>query len=568
MNASDVILNYSPGDSASVTFTRVSSGTAINTLGQVFVVGNNVLRIQYEDLDGDQVREKPGFLIENARTQRALSNNTFSGTGSSWFYVGPVTINSGYVNVGAFDLSKISDTSVVSGSYIGFNYNGFTNKPWAAGDGIGVKPYSFFWTKSDSEGSLGSGFNLTDTTDASNTRFSATVKGNVDGSPQIIMTSGTFIGWEELLQVGGRRIFRLHFQTGVVNPANEHIVRISPCNFSPADIGDVIVGGLQIEDIGEHGTSLIWPLTTNVASSFTRTIDTLTLPVDFLPQDLTVLVEHARPVYSGISNITTSPGLMAISQVVPGASLFVQVGNPISYGLNIRDGAANILGATTSIPAGRKQTVVGQYRDLTVSGRAKLTANGVFNDTVGTTLTGFQRWGEQVFYVGARIGSNPRLNGVITRVVVAKGLLSWLEMQHLEDRPYISWTDSSGRANLTLSLPRFSNWSPTLNEFMDTASVVGTGVRYKTVYRTDYLASTTANNMKAADLALVMRLKQHLTGGGTVYVVTNDTKGTAYEAKLSPDGDVVINFTNPQVQEYSVGLDFKNVAAAPMVVYY
>ena len=558
----NILLNYRPGDRAGVTFTRISSGTYYNALGQVAVAGNNELRIQFEDQNGDGIRESPGFLIENSRIQRMQSNNTFSGAANGWFYVGAPTILSGYVNVGAFDLTKIS---VGSGSnYVGLNYSTYTNKPWAPGDGGGIKPFSIFWTRSDVEAAGGASVNITDTTEAAFNRFNFSIQANADGSPKVTMGSGTYLGAEQLLQTGGRAVYRLHFQTGVINAANEHVVRILPGAF-----GDVIVGGLQIEDTGVFPTSLIWPLTTVTASAFSRDIDTLSLPINFTPQDITVLAEINRPLYAGIADEGLSPGIMAVSHVTPGVtSHFNQsAGTPITA--QIRDAVGGIQSVfANSLPSSPRLVIVNQYGNLTTNPQTRIDVGAGFSAYGTPAVTGFKAWGEQQVYLGQRIGNTHRLNAVIFQLLIVAGLLSWQEMQLLADRPYISWIDSLGRAQLNLTLPRFSSWTPDLEQAADSATVVGTGARYQTVYRNDYLATMVARNLKATDLPLAMRLKQWLRSGGTAFIITNDAQSSAYEVRLGPDQDVKIGFADAQTQEYDLELAAKNVADAPLTVQY
>src|SRR5258706_12017999 len=110
MNSSDILLNFAPGDKAGLTFTRVSSGTAINALGQLYTANPNEVRIQYEDVDGDGIRETPGVFSEGSRTNVLPRSQELDNTGVwTWLVTGVVGANTTIAPDGTLTADTLDD---------------------------------------------------------------------------------------------------------------------------------------------------------------------------------------------------------------------------------------------------------------------------------------------------------------------------------------------------------------------------------------------------------------------------------------------------------------------------
>lgn len=136
----------------------------------------------------------------------------------------------------------------------------------------------------------------------------------------------------------------------------------------------------------------------------------------------------------------------------------------------------------------------------------------------------------------------------------------------------IAFTDGIGAATLQNAMPfpgnRFANWTPDLMELADVEDNLGTGVPSKFLFRSDYVATFEVPYLKATDLAIAMRLKAWLTGGGSCTVTTNDTLGNVYTCTLVAKSTPVIELADAREREYRLKLQLRNSAAAPLLCVY
>lgn len=555
MSNANILLNFTPGDEAAVTFTRLSSGTAINALGQVFTANPDVMRIQYEDLDGDGIRETPGLLLEGSRTNYVLRSN--EADNAYWgIQRASISANSATAPDGTSTADKMIEDASVSNSHQTFG------NPVTITMGETISVSRFFKANTRTKVRLGAwdgntntqgfftNFDLTAGTVGSGSAFGG-------GTNQGAAITQLGDGWYRCMARG---------TVGSGFATADFAVRMLDATGQESYTGDGVSGFYMWGAMLERAP--FWSsFVATSATTVTRAADSLTLPFTFGLTDMTALAEIPRPVYADLTgDIGIYPGIMDIGN---NAVLFNRLyfdGITRLVNSDIQTSGTSSFGQR-SIPAGTTITAVAQWKDFATGGQTALNV-GAGQSVFGTVASIHTSYGSQTLRIGGMTPATYNLYGVITRLVIARGLLTTLDMQALADRPYISWNDSTGRGQLTLTLPRFSSWTPDLVEAADSAVVVGTGVRYKTLYRTDYVATMVANNMKAVDLPLVMRLKQHLTNGGVAYVSTNDAKGNTYEVRLTAEGTVAISFANNQTQEYSISLDVKNTDAAPLLAYY
>ena len=101
---------------------------------------------------------------------------------------------------------------------------------------------------------------------------------------------------------------------------------------------------------------------------------------------------------------------------------------------------------------------------------------------------------------------------------------------------YIAFTDGTGAPTLnngrTAPANRFKDWTPDAEPIHDVAVPPSTGAIQRWLYRTDYFASFEVDKLPTSMLAVAVRLKLHLMGGGSVTVETGDASDTAYTCTL------------------------------------
>lgn len=408
-------------------FSRADGGTPLagfyDADGLVRFAAQNVLRSQRMDTDGDGIRDSLALWFDDPRTSRGLSNNDFS-TGGGWFHVGTPVLTPNYVSLGAIGLTKIQDDDGAASEYLGYNYVGKVDKPWAAGDGDGVKPVSLYWTKSDVEAPLGGGINITDTTAAGATRFAATIKADGAGAPVVSAVTGTYLGAELVATVGGRKVYRLHFLTTAVTAANEHVVRIMPSNFDVAGTGDLIVALYQIENAGSFPSGPILPTTTAARA---RALEDLTYTLALTPEiALSALAKVVRPLWMDApAGPGIAPGIFAAGfNALPSLNLFFGSTVPGSVGCQIRDGTT-IQGSQPNVAAGAAGSVLAvaaSWWDVAQPGGGACQADGGAGPgAVSTGSLPFTRFGDQKVCVGRRIGAQQYLNAGLLDLLLVRG---------------------------------------------------------------------------------------------------------------------------------------------------
>lgn len=136
----------------------------------------------------------------------------------------------------------------------------------------------------------------------------------------------------------------------------------------------------------------------------------------------------------------------------------------------------------------------------------------------------------------------------------------------------IAFVDSIGAASLQSPAPapanRFQNWTADEDVIGDRDVVVGTGASYLFEFRRDYCAAFDLPYLKAAQYAVALRLKEWLIAGGQVTVATADNASTSYTAMLRPGTTPSIQLTDRALMEYTMHVELKNAADAPMTASY
>lgn len=230
-------------------------------------------------------------------------------------------------------------------------------------------------------------------------RFTATVTGwdAATGAPVVAVTPGRgeFIGAEPLAD----GVFRVLCRTGVCTAGANHFVFVMPTDFAPGPEGEVVVGGLQVED-APTPSSIVFSASTARA---TRAAERLTYPIGWRPRDLTIYAEWARPWWVGLLPAGGYHTLVSVGHEV--AMLYDGgAGHIAGYAIGDPGGS----GATLLYPAGEPGEVV----------RAAARASDVATDTIaqleleGGATTEGGRAGPRASYQVAALGLGGHAGGV------------------------------------------------------------------------------------------------------------------------------------------------------------
>ncbi len=383
------------------TFTRAdatTSATYITKTGTIATAAANVLRTEWVDLDDDDVRETPGFLLEGSRTNVCLRSQDFS----NWTPIGTPVLTSGALMLGDLSLDLVEDDD-------GAALEGYSRSVTLTG--AAVKAVSLFAKKGTSSSDA---FGVTLVDSGAATVLAMEIDWDANGVPTVTETTGDHL----IAHYIGNGVYRFHFQTASAAAGAATLSIYAAYNAAAvADVGNVYVGGVQVEDAA-FPSSYIKTTTATV----TRAADSLTFPFGFGPQDdLTVLARLARPVWADASgNIGIYPGVYSIGSALnpPQVALYADTAARdlyVSVDTNTTDA---VVGA--SVPAGATLSLCAQYRALTTGGATRLDVGSGFGSEA-TGATAFSAWNSQTLRVG--ILSN-ELYGVLVDLLVARGLVS------------------------------------------------------------------------------------------------------------------------------------------------
>lgn len=117
-------------------------------------------------------------------------------------------------------------------------------------------------------------------------------------------------------------------------------------------------------------------------------------------------------------------------------------------------------------------------------------------------------------------------------------------------------------------LKRFAGWTPDVVDVGVRETAVGTGVAHDFVFRTDYVVSFDVPYLTHAEIAVVLRLIRHLTGGGSCTVTTDDLSANEYTCRLREGTVPSLTLADRAMMEYTLHLDLTNTAAAALIAEY
>lgn len=379
------------------TFTRADASTCATYVDQGLLIRNAVAGKLRADWSGSTL----GLLLEAARTNLCLQSEDFATT---WTAIGTPTITTNAATCGTLSLDLIGDDSAAAGE--GY-YQSFATGVVATG----AAALSFFVKVGTSVPATYGEIALTDTTaGVKRARCNVTWTGTVAVAT---CTTGTVLATVAL----GGGVYRVLIQSTTCLAANGHNIDIYPASGIIADVGNLYVGGVQLEN-APYPSSYI----KTTAATITRAADALTFPIGFPPQDLTVYVRLPRPAWADATGaFTFTLGVVGIgSDASFGALLY---GSETSRLWGAWLGEQTV---TASIPAGSTQELCAQFR-FTTDGKCRLDVGSGFGalSSVATNLT----FANQNSQVGHWQNANQSLDGAIEQLLVCRGLFTLAEMQ-------------------------------------------------------------------------------------------------------------------------------------------
>jgi hypothetical protein len=120
--------------------------------------------------------------------------------------------------------------------------------------------------------------------------------------------------------------------------------------------------------------------------------------------------------------------------------------------------------------------------------------------------------------------------------------------------PSVTWTDGAGAAELACITPALNNWTPDVNEVGESTDTVTSPAIHFFSYRQDQLIAFDIANIASALVGLALRLKSHLTTGGSCLVHTRDADGTVYTALVAPGTVPQFALSDATEMEYTLSL--------------
>lgn len=319
----------------------------------------NMPRIEWVDLDGDGVRETPGLLLEGSRINIVLHNRDLTNAAWTKTNVTAVKDQTGIDGV-ASSASKITATSA-NGTCLQAITTGSTQRA------------QFAYVK------------------------------RITGSGTINMTMDNGSTWTVVTVTAAWTKVTIPPQT-LANPT---------VGFRIVTSGDAIAVDYVQNEAGAFESS---PLATTTGA-VTRAADSLTLPFNFGPMDLTVLARVARPVWVGVTDTATHQ-VWALAGTATGSARLQGQDTGGSWA-GVLAGSPNSSTVFPAIPAGAELKACTQLSGITSGGIYKLDTGSGF--TSGSAASPFSAWASQTLHVG-QVSGILNFYGVILDVMFMRGL--------------------------------------------------------------------------------------------------------------------------------------------------
>lgn len=354
------------------THTRADAATCARYFdgsGNSLLAAANKLRLQWEDLDGDGVRETPGILLEGTRTNVVLHNRDM--TNAAWTKT---------------NVSAVKDQTGI--------------------DGVAS-------SASRITASAGNGTCLQAIVLASSVRFQSCYIKRLVGTGVIEMTMDNGATYTPVTVTSAWTRVTIPTQT-LANPT---------VGFRIVTSGDSIAVDMVQNENGIFQTS---PIAT-AAASVVRAADALSIPVNFGPVDITALARIARPIHADTSGtIGGEPRVFELGTLAPDKRISMNFINTARQVQTLVDGTTN-RAVLASIPAGAELSLAGQFKNMTTGGQTTIDVGSGYA-SFSTATEAFAAYGNQTLLVGSGLTAGNQLNGVLTDLIICRGLFTRSEM--------------------------------------------------------------------------------------------------------------------------------------------
>jgi hypothetical protein len=399
------------------TFTRADASTCATYLdrdGILRLAAANKVRIEWVDLDGDGIRETPGILLEGIRVNSLLQSETFDN--ATWQKTrASISANAITAPDGTLTADKlVEDATAASTHFVAQSLTITADENVA--DAIFLRAAERTKAQIYLTNGAGSEGARVDVDLSAGTLSGAVARGS--GSLYVSSITKLADGWYRV-GLGGK------IASGITS--GWIIVQLANAGGNVSYDGDgtsgLYVWGAQFERGAAFPSSYI----KTVASAVTRAADSLTVPFNFGPMDLTVLARLARPVHADAAGtLTTGSNLhiYELSSANPKLSgYFASIARQLLARITTATGS---IAPVLAIPAGAQLTVCEQFRALTTGGFARLDVGGGFGTDTGPAPS-FAAFGDQTLHIGGTGAAGGELYGVLLDVIVFRGLFSLAE---------------------------------------------------------------------------------------------------------------------------------------------
>ncbi|HKR55045.1 MAG TPA: hypothetical protein VJS20_02010, partial [Gemmatimonadales bacterium] len=391
-----VVLGPGRGRAAPVpyTFARADASTCATSIdrdGLVRLAPANKLRIEWVDLDGDGIRETPGFLLEGSRTNLCLRSEEFDN--ATWLGASAaVTANSDIAPDGTLTADTLTDDDA----------GAFESKAqvWTVANDSLPHVFGIFVKKTTAAtNTFGLNIALTGGTSVSQFPRLNTNSGVVSaGSDARTISVGDY--WLLVCKITNNTTGNTGL-TITVFPATGTNSGSNPGTDSVTATGSAVVWGAQLEK-----AAFLSSYIKTTSAAVTRAADSLSVPINFGPVDGTVFARVARPMWADATgDIGLAPGVFALGGEV-GSVPHVRGGAIAAtrhWFAFIDTAGTDAQSANQSVVAGASLSMVWQFKNLTTGGQISLDG-GSGPSAFSAAATAFPAFVSQTLRVG-RIAS-------------------------------------------------------------------------------------------------------------------------------------------------------------------
>jgi len=396
-------------------FTRADATTCatyIDRDGTIRLALPNIPRPEWVDLDGDGIRETPGFLFEGSRSNAWLWSD--DQTNVAW-------LSNGLSSVVGGDPDPMGGTTACHTVENGINTSHIVGQNFASATDNTRQSITWHAAKKERTWAVIRSFPKDGVAKFSYVNLATGAKGTIDPSHDITVSS--------ILKNGFYRItMSFDAKSGASTPS-------AWIGGATGDGGIIFVGdgasGIYVWR-GQHEKDVAFassPIKTTTAA-VTRAADSLVIPFNWGTTDLTLQARLARPVWADAGAAVDIGGPPGIFQFATGAIPQIRGGSVQAarqwYGYI--DTAVADSNFSTAILAGMSQIITWQFKNLASAGQVAAAADiaGGFG-AFASAATGFLAYGGQTLRIGGA-GAGQELYGVLIDFVPVRGLFLPTEM--------------------------------------------------------------------------------------------------------------------------------------------